>query len=48
LKYNRFGATSLQRYFGEQLWEKFRETFLGNNFGKLSGIILRINYFEEN
>jgi hypothetical protein len=33
----------MENNFGKQL----REIALGNNFGKLSGTILRINYFEE-
>jgi len=43
LKHSRFGLTALQRYFGEPLWE----AALGSSFGKLSGTILRNNYFEE-
>jgi len=45
LKHSRFGATALQRYFGEQLWET--GTALGSNFSKFSGTILRIIFFEE-
>ena len=49
LKHRRFGATALQRYFGEQLWEaasenRFREQnwqAFRNNFEE------QLQYFEE-
>jgi len=44
---SRFGATALQRRFGEQLWEAASGNCLGSIFGKLSGTTLRNNCFEE-
>jgi hypothetical protein len=48
LKHSSFGATALQRCFGEQLWKAASGNRFGeHSFGQLSGITLPNNCFEE-
>jgi len=48
LKHSNFGATTLQRCFGEQLWKAASGNRFGeHNFGQLFGTTLPNNYFEE-